>query len=556
MHSLGKKIQQHKVSRVLLLGFMLLFVFSGCSPKVQELSYTTSVQKASVKTSMHDSVAPYADSHPSGFTRKDFPHGFSEVEKNVFLTYTDIEKGITREQMFQILEFYKWYLNRPESLERYISRADPYLEFVLQALEEHDMPKEIASLAFVESGYDIDIRSRAGATGLWQFMPATGKSYGLKQDWYGDWRNDPYASTYAAISYLKYLYTMFGDWHLAISAYNAGEGKIKRAMKQTKTETLAELVKKNHRLNRKTRIRTETLEYAPRFIAMHKIMTHAKSLGIHAPNQRDITKEIHTALVDTNTDLLMLSQDLNMSWNDFKSHNPALKSYVSPSDRLINVHVPIAKKAAFESALASNSLSKGVHVYKVRKNDSYKKLSRSSKVPSYILQNINSNERLIAGKEIVIPKSPHYTLSRAITNPSTAPVKVAKKSSTKALASKTSSAKKNVATKSTASAVNTGSHKVKKGDTLYSIARVYGVKLNDIYAANKGLKASALKVGKTIKIPNSQIKTVALNTTHTVQSGDTLWSISRKYDMNVDTLMQVNNLPNTKLKLGQKLIVP
>ncbi len=119
------------------------------------------------------------------------------------------------------------------------------------------------------------------------------------------------------------------------------------------------------------------------------------------------------------------------------------------------------------------------------------------------------------------------------------------------MASRSSSATKNVT-----KAVNTGSHKVKKGDTLYSIARVYGVKLNDIYAANKGLKASALKVGKTIKIPNAEIKTVAMNTTHTVQSGDTLWSISRKYDMNVDTLMQVNNLPNTKLKLGQKLIVP
>ncbi len=554
MHSSlsGKKIRQHKALYLLACLILLPFALSACSPKVQELSYNTKPKKASVRVEMHGAVAPYAEKHPSGFTRKDFPHGFSEVEKNVFLTYTDIEEGITREQMFEILQFYKWYLDRPESLERYISRADPYLEYVIDALKEHNVPTEIACLAFVESGYDIDIRSRAGATGLWQFMPATGKSYGLKQDWYGDWRNDPFASTHAAIDYLKYLHSMFGDWHLAISAYNAGEGKIKRALSSTNTDTLAELVKVNHRLNRKTRIRTETLEYAPRFIAMKKIMLHAKSLGLDAPNQRDIRNEIHTALVDTNTDLLMLSQDLNMSWNEFKSHNPALKSYVSPSDRLINVHVPISKKNVFEQAIASNSLTHGVHVYKVRKNDSYKGLSRSSRVPSYVLQNINSHQRLIAGKEIVIPKSPYYKLSRAITHPSSAPVKVAQKNtSTKALASKNTSASKKVAT-----AVNTGSHKVRKGDTLYSISRRYDVSLNDIYAANKGLKASALKIGKTIKIPNSQIKTVAMNTTHTVQSGDTLWSISRKYDMNVDTLMQVNNLPNSKLKLGQKLIVP
>ncbi len=539
MYKKSTRRKTTKLSRSFPLFILFVFVLSGCSA-TQVTQYNDTPQIASEE---------YYRDHPSGFDKSDLSHtSLTSTQKDVFVRYTEIEMGLSYSQLRTVAEFYEDFLGNEKMLSTFLGRSLPYLDYVQTVFEERDMPKDLPYLAFIESGYNVKISSRAGASGLWQFMPRTGKSFGLKQDWYGDWRHDPYLATQAAADYLEYLNGLFDDWLLAVSAYNAGEGKIGRALDETGAETLHELVERNNKLNDKMRIRQETLEYIPRFIAMKKIMVNADELGVE-PNlehTNDIYPEIHSALVNTNTDLLAISQEINMSWEDFHKYNPAIKSYISPSDRLVYVHVPIYKQDAFEAALSKEMDKHGWQKYTVRKNDTYKGLAKITGIPSNVLQQANSSKKLIAGREILIPKPIGKQLPSRITAEYTPPkpTTVANNTSSKPKTSTSSSSKKS-------SGVAT-SHKVKSGDTLYSIAKKYDVKLDDIYKLNKGLSAKSLKVGAVIKLPYEHKLT-----TYTVRSGDTLWSISRKNNTDTNTLMELNKLSSaSRIKVGQKILIP
>ena len=140
-------------------------------------------------------------------------------------------------------------------------------------------PEDLAYLAIVESGYKPEAFSHAGAAGAWQFMPSTGKKYGLDQDKWTDERLDPYEATEAAASYLQKLYDDFGDWPTAIAAYNAGEGKMQRALEGSGSRNFFEVRERNETLPEKTRLREETKQYVPRFLAVTKIMRNLPQLG-------------------------------------------------------------------------------------------------------------------------------------------------------------------------------------------------------------------------------------------------------------------------------------
>ncbi len=533
--------------------FCLLFSFllSGCAPKqVDETAYVEPIvitQNVEPVVEVDPRSELEKMEHYSGLNYYDLEKTeLSDIQKQILLTTTELEKGLSKEQMLEVLEFYVYFLEREEMLEVFYGRSVPYHEYVVDIFRDHGLPEDIACLAFIESGYNIKAKSSAGATGLWQFMPKTGRQYGLKQDWWGDWRHDPYQSTQAAAEHLTHLYGRFDDWLLAISAYNAGEGKINRALKGTGTKTLHDLVQSNGMLSRSNRLRTETLEYVPRLIAMAKIMNNADDLGLEPQAQKNSQPhtKIHSTLVKNNTDLLAVSKALGMSWTEFHLYNPALSSYVSPGDRFIYIHVPEAKAELVSQALAKTSKTSGYYAYTVRRNDSFSKISQNSKVPVSVLQHVNPVRILKINSVVYIPLQPGKSLPKAITSP--APVK-----STRVVAQA-----EKTPTPSTRELKTTAIHRVESGDTFYGIADKYKVSVNQIYALNKNVKADSLKLGTILRLPEgTNSKMVASE--YVVKRGDTLWDISQSENISTTRIREYNNLTSSSLlQVGQVLVLP
>lgn len=155
------------------------------------------------------------------------------------------------------LHYQQWYQNRPDALRRMVERSRPYLHHIVQEIESRGMPTEMALLPMVESSFNPMAYSRSHASGLWQFIPATGKRFNLEQNWWKDERRDIVASTGAALDYLQTIYEMHGDWHLALASYNWGEGAVKRAIEKYCTRPADRLHQPEH-AERNTSLRTQT----------------------------------------------------------------------------------------------------------------------------------------------------------------------------------------------------------------------------------------------------------------------------------------------------------
>ncbi|MDP2247068.1 MAG: transglycosylase SLT domain-containing protein, partial [Nitrosomonadales bacterium] len=174
-----------------------------------------------------------------------------------------------------------WYASHPEYMQRMTLRSERYLHYIVEEVEKRGMPTEIALLPMIESGFNPQALSRSSAAGLWQFMPVTGKHFGLQQDWWADNRKNVTAATHAALDYLQKLHLMFGDWDLALAAYNAGEGTVRRAME------------KNRKLGLPTdyqnlALSDETRNYVPKLQAMKNLISNPEQYGLNIesiPNQ-------------------------------------------------------------------------------------------------------------------------------------------------------------------------------------------------------------------------------------------------------------------------------
>ena len=197
-----------------------------------------------------------------------------------------------------IKKYEKWYKDRPEYIERMLNRSGKYLFYVVEQVQLRGMPTEIALLPMIESAYNPLAKSRMKAMGMWQFIPSTGKVYGLKQNWWRDDRRNVIDSTTAALDYLEKLHGMFGTWELALAAYNAGEGRVGRSIKRNK-KLKRPLDYYNIRLPRETR------NYVPKLLAIKNIINNPEKYDLYITDIADkpyfasipIPKEIDTALI-------------------------------------------------------------------------------------------------------------------------------------------------------------------------------------------------------------------------------------------------------------------
>ncbi len=231
-------------------------------------------------------------------------------------------------------------------------RAEPYLAYARSVFRSRGMPQELAYLAIVESGYNREALSRAGAGGAWQFMRYTGLKYGLAQDRHMDERMDIYRATEAAADYLMKLYRQFGDWPTAIAAYNAGEGKVSRACEAAGANTFFGVLRRNDSLDEKTRLKPETLQYVPRFLAVTAIMENLAPLGFKPVNPEQNAAQVVKVQLRPNTDLCAMADACGMSWKDFQQQNPHFLGRISHPSRTTSAYVPSqagARAIAFAS---------------------------------------------------------------------------------------------------------------------------------------------------------------------------------------------------------------
>lgn len=288
----------------------------------------------------------------------------------------------------------------------YLSRSGQYLGMMQDILRAKNVPEDIVFLSLIESGFNPYAYSIAKAAGPWQFISSTAKRYGLEIDWWKDERRDPVKSTMAAADYLKDLHGMFGSWSLAMAAYNAGEGKIMRAIRKNKSDDYWDLLGTRH-------IRSETKEYVPRFIAASMIAANPREFGFedieyHEPMSYD--EVTLTAPID----LAVAAECADTDLDTIKKLNPELRRWCTPPDMSQYVlRIPKGKKDLFEEKLAAVPDDERLTIerYLVKKGDTFKKIAKKTGISEYVILSLNPTEKIMpltAGTEIYLPPKGAY----------------------------------------------------------------------------------------------------------------------------------------------------
>jgi len=446
----------------------------------------------------------------------------------------------------------EWYRSRPDFLDRTFRRGERYLYHIITEIERRGMPLELALLPVVESAFNPVAYSRSRASGLWQFIPSTGKHYGLAQNWWIDERRDVLLATDAALNYLQYLHRYFnGDWFLAIAAYNGGEGTLSRA------------VSRNAAAGRpmdffSLDLRTETRDYVPKLLAISRLVANPGAYGLQfaaMPNRPyfDVVDPGRQVNLGDAADLAGVSRD------DMFALNPAFNRMSTPPNGPHRLLLPVANAEPFRLALASEAGAARLAAapvvepprdtrHRVRRGETLSAIARKHGVSvAAIKQANNMNGSVIhPGSSLVIPRggAAAPAASVATARPEVA-AQVAERDPTTA-----------------AAAPQSRVHTIKSGDTLWGVARQHGVTVPALAAANGLTTNSRLTVGTRLQIPGggAAASTAAANETtrmtYKVQRGDTLSQIAERFNVSVRQLMTWNQIrSSTSLRAGQQIVV-
>jgi membrane-bound lytic murein transglycosylase D len=415
------------------------------------------------------------------------------AEKQALDSKAGIAFKLTPEETEEVRLFFQYFTrDKRDTVQRWMLRSEPHLEYVRAVFASHGLPQDLLALPYIESGYNVLAVSSSGAVGMWQFMPATARRFGLTVDWWLDERRDPYLATVAAARYLKALHAQFGDWQLALAAYNAGEGTISRAMTATGKKSFDTLAKSTAPL------KEETKHYVPKFLAMLKITKNARKLGFNAPDLNG-SKDLQEVRIPAGTDLSALAAHMNLSWEQFHALNPAFRRQVSPPDRTTAAYVPkkLAQSAqAFADKGASGSGGSGARL--ARGGESWWTLSRESGIPAHVLREANKNADAPApGRPVLIPLAACALDAAGAPDP-TQPVKTARG----VLAKVSGPSREDAQAVPPASASTQPTlYVVRHGDTLESVSKKTGVGVQEIVSLNKANPKDALTPGTPLLIP-------------------------------------------------------
>lgn len=368
----------------------------------------------------------------------------------------------------------------------WMERSGKYIPFMRKVLRDHGLPEDLVYLSMIESGFSSKAFSRARAVGQWQFMKATGRRYGLKVDFWRDERRDPEKATLAAARHLKDLYDRFQNWKLAAAAYNAGEGKISRAISRYKTEDFWELTRGRY-------LKPETKNYVPKLIAAALIAKDPERYGFKDIKYADpLTYD--KVILKQAVNLQHLSEKAGFSLEDVMALNPELNHAVTPpNETQYELRVPTGASEKF--LVAFNSLGPAEFfqyaTHKIRRGDTISHIARNygvSQSEIFRLNKIKSARSLRPGQTLILPVPKGVKLS-----------KVAKASSEPRRAAVQKPRKKKSPPPRPENS-ETIVHVVKRGESLWSISKRYRIPISTIKRENN-LRRSTIYAGKVLHIP-------------------------------------------------------
>lgn len=437
-----------------------------------------------------------------------------------------------------------WFARNQAYLDRVSGRAEPYLHYIVEELEKRNMPLDLALLPIVESAYNPFAYSRSRASGIWQFIPGTGRLYGLKQNWWYDGRRDIIAATDAALNYLQKLHQEFDrDWLLALAAYNSGEGNVGRAIRRNK--------KAGKPIDFfSLKLPRETRGYVPSLLAVAEIVANP---GKYKIALKPINNIQHFKQVDIGSqiDLATAAELSELSIEELYTLNPGFNRWATDPKGPHQLLIPIKKAAAFENKLASLSSDKRIkwQQHKIKKGESLGRIATHYRTDVSTLKQINrlKGNTIRTGHSLLIPTAQkplkHYSLSLDSRR-----YKGLKRSG---------DGQRYVYT-------------IKRGDNLWDIGRHYDISVKQLSAWNGISSKSILRPGKKLEIwveeetdKTAKVihvvskKTVDDDSQHvsyTVMEGDSLWLISQRFAVSVKQIKKWNSLAkNRYIKPGQVL---
>ena len=431
------------------------------------------------------------------------------------------------------LNWANWYADHDEYMARVMKRAQPWIYFIADELETRGMPGELALLPIVESAYDPFAYSSGRALGTWQFIASTGKHYGLQQDWWYEGRRDVWSSTHAALDYLEYLSNKFdGDWMLALAGYNSGENRVARQVKKNLANG-APADFWNIRLPK------ETKGYVPKLLGLTCLFQNPESYGWElpkAPNQPIIA----AVEMEAQSDLVLISQFSEVGIDVLFSLNPGFSRWATSPKGPWRVVLPLEGAEKLEQHLLSDSsptLMKWDQVV-VESGDTLSGLAARHHVPVSVLRTTNNlkGDMIRIGQKLRLPRDEQLLVD---------PLYVAAASQLQQLQSGLIASERLT-------------HKVRSGESLSVIAKRYKVSVRQLQSWNNISNPHKLRVGQTLTMFHSPAPGAATPKSgtikHTVQRGDSLWSISKRYKVKVNDLMRWNDLSkNSVIQPGQSI---
>jgi len=432
-----------------------------------------------------------------------------------------------------------WYAKHPSYLTRVAKRAEPFLYYIVEELEKNNVPVELALLPVVESAFDPFAYSHGRASGMWQFVPATGTRFHMKQNWWYDGRRDIIASTSGAIQYMKYLHKFFdGDWLLALAAYNSGEGRVQRA------------VRKNKRLGRKTDfwsldLPKETRAYVPKLLALADIVKRPEqfSLKLYEIANKEVIVQVD---IKSQLDLAKAANLADLSLPELQRLNPGFNRWSTDPDGPHRLLIPKDKATHFKQGLAK--LSKDERLawqrYKITNGDSLGQIAKKFHTSIKLIQQVNGihSNQIRTGKYLLIPVAAKSLDSYSLSQEQ----RIAKKQ-----------AKPQQGIKIT--------HRVVSGDNLWDIGQHYKVVSSKIAKWNGFAPSDPLKLGQKLVIwqkntvshkasYRSVEQAIIRNITYKVRQGDSFARIADKFNVRIRDIERWNSLNRKKyLQPGQRL---
>ncbi|MGE0080420.1 MAG: LysM peptidoglycan-binding domain-containing protein [Thiohalomonadaceae bacterium] len=446
----------------------------------------------------------------------------------------------------------EWFARHQAYLDRVADRAQPYMHLIVEEVEKRGMPSELALLPVVESAFQPFAYSHGRAAGIWQFVPGTGRRFGLKQTWWYDGRRDIARSTRAALDYLQFLNKEFqGDWLLALAAYNSGEGTVLRAQRN------------NRRKGKGTDfwsldLPRETRGYVPKLLAISAIVADPAAHGIAL---KPIADEPYLAAVDVGSqiDLDLAAELAGISLDDMYRYNPAFNRWATDPDGPHTLLVPVANAETFQTRLAELPAAERIQWvrHRIRNGDTLGTIASRYRTTVALIKSVNGirGNTIRAGNSLVIP--------------------VARKD----LARYSLSAEQRLASiQETRRKGERIEYVVQEGDSLWSIAQAHGVSVQQLAQWNGMAPRDPLLPGRSLVIwgqpaqeeEQGGISRVSLTPGdfkhphsdslrqrigYTVRNGDSLAGISRKFQVSVADLKRWNRLSDTLLRPGQRLTV-